>query len=74
MKVPSTDVQNNFGKYLKFVEAGEEIIVTKKGREAASMTRVAPAAPESVMESAGDYQSGGKISYEQYLELADVFS
>ncbi|MDD4297338.1 MAG: type II toxin-antitoxin system prevent-host-death family antitoxin, partial [Ruminiclostridium sp.] len=32
MRVSSTEVQNSFGKYLKYVELNEEIIVTKKGR------------------------------------------
>src|SRR5690554_4841912 len=71
MKVPSTEVQNNFGKYLKFVEAGEVIIVTKKGREVASITSPVPAKPDYVMESTGDYQSDARVSYEQFLELVE---
>ncbi len=30
MKVPSTEVQSNFGRYLNYVELNEEIIVRKK--------------------------------------------
>lgn len=37
MRVPSTKIQNNFGKYLKYVEANEEIIVTKSGKDAATI-------------------------------------
>ena len=29
----ATEMQNNFGKYLNLVMAGQEIIVTKNGRE-----------------------------------------
>lgn len=41
MRVSSTDMQNNFGKYLKFAEAGEEIIVTKNGKDVAKLTAFA---------------------------------
>ena len=29
----ATDIQNNFGKYLKAVQEGNEIIILKKGKE-----------------------------------------
>ena len=29
----ATEMQNNFGKYLNFVMSGQEIIVTKNGKE-----------------------------------------
>ena len=29
----ATEMQNNFGKYLSLVMAGEEVIVTRNGRE-----------------------------------------
>lgn len=29
----ATEMQNNFGRYLKLVMSGQEIIVTKNGRE-----------------------------------------
>ena len=29
----STEMQNNFGKYLNLIMSGQEIIVTKNGRE-----------------------------------------
>lgn len=29
----ATEMQNNFGRYLNFVMSGQEIIVTKNGRE-----------------------------------------
>ena len=33
MTATATEMQNNFGKYLSLVMAGQEIIVTKNGRE-----------------------------------------
>ena len=29
----ATDMQNNFGKYLSIVMAGDEVVVTRNGRE-----------------------------------------
>jgi prevent-host-death family protein len=69
MRVPSTKVQNNFGKYLKYVEANEEIIVTKKGRDAA---RIIPCDIEGVAEEAAEYRSSSWVTYEEYLELAEA--
>lgn len=71
MRVPSTEVQNNFGKYLKFAEAGEEIIVTKNGKDAA---KILPCRPESerIGEGAAEYRTTGeRVTYEEYLELAE---
>lgn len=33
----ATDVQNNFGYYLKAVQAGEEVIILKNGKEVARL-------------------------------------
>ncbi len=33
--VTATEMKNNFGRYLDMVMAGEEIVVTKNGREVA---------------------------------------
>ena len=72
MRVPSTQVQNNFGKYLKFVEAGEEIIVTRKGRDIARIVPCNDPEADRVMEGAPEYKtSGGRVTYEQFLELTE---
>jgi Uma2 family endonuclease/antitoxin (DNA-binding transcriptional repressor) of toxin-antitoxin stability system len=79
MKVSSTEVQNNFGKYL-VLAAQEEIIITRNGT---AMAKLAPIPPEAdqqeaqqqvgmytVKESAGSYYFRGmKASYEEFLEL-----
>ncbi len=37
MITTATDIQNNFGKYLGFVISGNEVIITKNGREVARL-------------------------------------
>lgn len=72
MRVPSTEIQNNFGKYLKYVEVNEEIIVTKNGKDVA---RILPCDLDKdlVAEGAAEYQTrGGWVSYEEFLELAEA--
>ncbi|QKY71182.1 type II toxin-antitoxin system prevent-host-death family antitoxin [Lentibacillus sp. CBA3610] len=70
MRVSSTKAQNNFGKYLKFVEAGEEVIVTKSGKDAAKILPCHDAA--AVKEEQSDYQSSSSwVSYEEFLELTE---
>lgn len=72
MRVPSTQVQNNFGKYLKYVEANEEIIVTRKGKDIAKIVLADPY-PEGVREGAAEYQtSGGWVTYEEFLGLMEA--
>ncbi len=73
MRVPSTQVQNNFGKYLKYVEANEEIIVTKKGRDIAKIVICDELKSDGIMEEAAEYQtSGGRVTYEEFLELTEA--
>jgi len=42
MRVSTTDIQNNFGKYLLFAEAGEEIIVALNGKDIAAVIAIMP--------------------------------
>jgi prevent-host-death family protein len=80
MIVNSTELQNNFGKYL-MLAAQEEIIITRNGREIARLASVSDmvsgsgAAPGTVAEqeerySYGDY-GGIKASYEEFLKLTE---
>ncbi len=72
MRVPSTEVQNNFGKYLKFVEVNEEIIVTKNGRDIARILPCDDPHKSLVAEEAAEYQTrGGRVTYEEFLELVE---
>ena len=71
MRVSSTEVQNSFGKYLKYVELNEEIIVTKKGRDVARILRCEK--NDSIMEDAAEYKtSSGWVTYEEYIELVEA--
>jgi len=75
MKVSSTEIQNNFGKYL-MLSAAEDIIITRNGTEIARLSAIRDVkpgdspAPGAVMERAEDYRYGGRrASYEEFLEL-----
>lgn len=71
MRVSSTDMQNNFGKYLKFAEASEEIIVTRNGKDVAKLTALSGSDETFIREAAANYElSRGSVTYEEFLELA----
>lgn len=70
MRVSSTDVQNNFGRYLKFVEVNEAIIVTKNGKDVATIVPCVDS--YGVREGAQDYMTRGSlVTYEEFLELTE---
>ena len=74
MKVPATEVKNNFGKYLRLA-AREDIVIMKNGKEAARLT----ASPNEcgfsdgsllIRENAAAYSfDGRKVPYEKFLEI-----
>lgn len=73
--VSSTEVQNNFGKYLQLA-AQEEVIITRNGTEIARLQPMKDHPTKeviwdsSVKESAEQYHfKGRKASYEEFLEL-----
>lgn len=71
MKVPSTEVQNNFGKYIKIASELEDIIVTRKGYEVA---KIVPIVHRSVIaEEAANYIYNDrlKLSYEEFLKMVE---
>ena len=35
--VTATEIQNNFGKYLQYVQTGEDVIIVKNGKEVARL-------------------------------------
>ena len=71
MRVPSTEVQNNFGKYIKIASELEDVIITRKGREVAKLV----SCEERLMfaEEAVNYivSSNQKMSYEQFIEFTE---
>jgi len=65
MKIPSTEAQNNFGKYLKYAEANEEIIITKQGK---AVAKIIPY-QEMIKESSAEYRTNGDwVSYEEFVD------
>lgn len=78
MKVNSTELQNNFGKYL-MLATQEDIIITRNGMEIAKLSTIRDAISDcgavpgtvlEVMEKAEVYGYGGrKASYEEFLDL-----
>ena len=69
MKVPSTEAQNNFGKYLNMASEGEEVIVTRNGRDVIKMISIS--GENYVEERAAMYSSseGKRMTYEEFIEL-----
>lgn len=77
MKVSSTEIQNNFGKYL-VLSVKEDIIITKNGFEIAKLTFIDGRATKGfledsiVSEPATGYNYGGRrATYEEFLELTN---
>ncbi len=71
MKVASTEVQNNFGKYLKIASELEDVIVTRNGYEVA---KIVPCEERSaVAEEAANYiyNDRWKVNYEEFLKMVD---
>ncbi|MCH1624193.1 type II toxin-antitoxin system Phd/YefM family antitoxin [Fredinandcohnia quinoae] len=73
MIINSTELQNNFGKYL-MLAAQEEIIITRNGTEIAKLTAFKDTPAENpintVQEKAPEYSYGGKkASYEEFLQI-----
>lgn len=67
MRVPSTEVQNNFGKYIKIASELEDVIITRQGKEVAKLV---PCEDRLMLaEEAVNYvmNSNHKMSYEQFL-------
>lgn len=71
MKVPSTEVQNNFGKYLKIASELEDVIITRNGYEVA---KIVPCGDRTHVaeESAGYiHHDRWKLSYEEFLKMTE---
>jgi prevent-host-death family protein len=72
MRIPSTEIQNNFGKYLKYAAANEEVIVTKNGKDVAKVVACEPSDAGGVMEDAALYRANyDRVTYEEFVELTE---
>jgi prevent-host-death family protein len=70
MRVSSTEIQNNFGKYLRFA-GNEEIIVTRKGKAVAKLSGYRDLQNGIVAEEAAEYAIDYQKRYKEYLELVE---
>lgn len=74
VKVNSTELQNNFGKYL-MLATQEDIIITRNGTEIAKLTtmdkdiQISEKVTSYIYEDAPRYGYGKKATYEEFLQL-----
>lgn len=74
MKVTSTDIKNNFGKYLELASK-ENIIITKNGKKVACLTSYEETSLENcvIREGLAEYSHEGmKVSYEDFLKISEA--
>lgn len=70
--ITATEFKTNLGKYLDYVIADHEVVITKNGTKAARLTPYITEIERyfTVKENALDYQYGGKkVSYEEFMEI-----
>ena len=72
MIIPTTMIQNNFGKYLKLAEY-EDVIITKNGKKAARLSVFKEEEDEWIFrEASPEYAASHvKVSYEEFLKLSE---
>ena len=74
MIVSTTDIQNNFGKYLKLAQY-EEVVITKNGKKTAKLTAYTENESEGrwlVSEGSPSYRPHGiRVTYEDYLKIVE---
>ena len=69
MRVSTTVFQNTFGKYLKKVIGGEQVIITKNDRGVAKLVPYSDPLAYILKEGNGDYYIQKKVTYEEFLEV-----
>lgn len=70
--VTATELKQNFGKYLDFVEAQNDVVISKNGHKVARLTPYVTDIEQyfTIREKALDYQYGGKkVSYQEFMEI-----
>lgn len=70
--ITATELKQNLGKYMEFVEQQNEVVITKNGAKVARLTPYITDLEQYflVRERALDYQYGGKkVSYEEFMEI-----
>ena len=72
--VTATEFKQNFGKYLDYTEAQNDVVITKNGSKIARLTPYVTDIEQyfTVRENALDYQYGGKkVSYEEFMVISE---
>ena len=73
MIVTTTEVQNNFGKYLKLTE-NEEIIITRNGKKVAKLVKYEKNDEYLIKEEAADYHHNSKkmkVTYDEFKKITE---
>lgn len=68
MKATATEVKNNLGRYLKFIEY-EDVIISSHGKDIAVLSKFVDDTME-VEEQEAIYKTGKWVSYEEFLILS----
>lgn len=72
--ITATELKQNLGKFLDFVEQQNDVVITKNGKKVARLTPYVTDIEQYflIRENALDYQYGGKkVSYEEFLEISE---
>ena len=67
MKATATEVKNNLGRYLRFIEY-EDVIITSHGKNIAVLSKVEDDTMR-IEEETAIYKTGKWVSYEEFLIL-----
>ncbi len=70
--ITATELKQSLGKYMDYVEAQNDVVITKNGNKIARLTPYVTDIEQyfTVREKALDYQYGGKkVSYEEFMEI-----
>ncbi len=70
--VTATELKQNLGKYLDFVEEQNDVVITKNGNKVARLTPYITDVEQyfTIREKTLDYHYGGKkVSYEEFMEI-----
>lgn len=72
--ITATELKQNLGKHLDYVEQQNDVVITKNGSKIARLTPYVTDIEQyfTVREKALDYQYGGKkVSYEEFMEISE---
>ncbi len=72
--VTATELKQNLGKYIDYVQQQNDVVITKNGNKIARLTPYVTDIEQyfTVRENSLDYQYGGKkVSYEEFMEISE---